>query len=159
MKVYVEDKTYKVYFSITHKCKRFYIYTGLQSTEKFDGMVFPRSDKSAKAKTKRLAELYSNVEDYILLHKGEDVPMLKSHLKEIIKGGKVAEKNFLDYMQMCADSKNLKAGTKRVYDVTIIRIRNFSARFIGIRHRPASLIPQRNDCYHSNPTSAVPAAA
>ena len=58
MKVYVEDKTYKVYFSIIHKCKRFYIYTGLQSTEKFDGMVFPRSDKSAKAKTKRLAELY-----------------------------------------------------------------------------------------------------
>lgn len=128
MKVYVEDKTYKVYFSITHKCKRFYIYTGLQSTEKFDGMVFPRSDKSAKAKTKRLAELYSNVEDYILLHKGEDVPMLKSHLREIIKGGKVAEKNFLDYMQMCADSKNLKAGTKRVYDVTIIRIRNFDAK-------------------------------
>ena len=89
-------KTYKVYFSITHKCKRFYIYTGLQSTEKFDGMVFPRSDKSAKAKTKRLAELYSNVEDYVLLHKGEDVPMLKSHLKEIIKGGSSHETSVLN---------------------------------------------------------------
>ncbi len=90
MKIYVNNRDFKVFFVVTFKYKRFNIYTGLQTTEKFSGMVFPRSDKSARAKTARLANLYTEVENYVLSHQNESVEELKGHLKEIVTGAKKA---------------------------------------------------------------------
>ena len=58
MKVYIDSRDFKVYLSVTHKYKRFYLSTGLQTTEKFDGMVFPRSNKSAKSKTNKIGRAH-----------------------------------------------------------------------------------------------------
>ena len=91
MKVYIDNRDFKVYLSVTHKYKRFYLSTGLQTTEKFDGMVFPRSDKSAKSKTNRLAQIYKMCDDYINEHSNEGVDELKEHLKELIVGKKGTE--------------------------------------------------------------------
>lgn len=100
MKVYVESKTNKVFFSVTHKGKRFYVYTGMQTTEKFTGMIFPKSDKSAKAKTRRLAELYARCESYVLDHIEESIDTMKEHLKEICTGAKKEDKSpFLSFMK------------------------------------------------------------
>lgn len=93
MKIYIDNRDFKVYLSITHKYKRFYVFTGLQTTEKFSGMVFPRSDKSAKAKTNRLAQIYKMCDDYINTHNSETVEELKEHLKELIIGKKRDNKN------------------------------------------------------------------
>lgn len=119
MKVYVEAKTNKVYFSVTMRGKRFYVYTGMETTEKFSGMVFPRSDKSNKAKTRRLAELFSQCESYVLDHGTETNELMKEHLKEICTGVKKSEKSpFLDFMQKVTDSK-LNQNTKRSYERTM----------------------------------------
>lgn len=118
MKVYVESKTNKVFFSVTHMTKRFYVYTGLQTTEKFSGMMFPKSDKSAKAKTRRLAELYAKCESYILDHHEESPDMMKEHLKEICTGAKKEDKSpFLSFMKAFAETRE-RPNTRRSYERT-----------------------------------------
>ena len=118
MKVYVESKTNKVFFSVTHMTKRFYVYTGLQTTEKFSGMMFPKSDKSAKAKTRRLAELYAKCESYILDHYDESPDMMKEHLKEICTGAKKEDKSpFLSFMKAFAETRE-RPNTRRSYERT-----------------------------------------
>lgn len=116
MKVYVNNRDLKVFFDITFKYKRFLISTGLQTTEKFTGMVFPKSDRSAKAKTARLAALYASVEDYILSHQSETVDELKLHLKEVVTGAKRSDKNSLvNYILTIAKTKD-RYNTKRNYE-------------------------------------------
>lgn len=127
MKVYVESGTNKVYFSITHKLKRFYVYTGLQTTEKFSGMVFPKSDKNSKAKTAMLAKLYSNAEEYLLMHSDESVTDMKEHLKELITGAKKEKKLFVDYLNEFGESRN-RENTKRAYHRTYVCVENYDGK-------------------------------
>ena len=116
MKIYVNNRDFKVFFSITFKYKRFYIYTGLQTTEKFSGMIFPKSDKSAKAKTARLANLYADVENYVLSHPNDTVEELKDHLKEVINGAKKSDtSSFVCYIRKIAETKG-RYNTQRNYE-------------------------------------------
>ena len=116
MKIYVNNRDFKVFFAITFKYKRFYIYTGLQTTEKFSGMIFPKSDKSAKAKTARLANLYSDVENYVLSHPNDTVEELKDHLKEVINGAKKSyTSSFVCYIRKIAETKG-RYNTQRNYE-------------------------------------------
>lgn len=118
MKVYVESKTNKVFFSVTHKGKRFYVYTGIQTTEKFSGMIFPKSDKSAKAKTRRLAELYARCESYVLDHIEEGIDTMKEHLKEMCTGAVKTDKSpFLSFMQAFLETRE-RPNTRRSYERT-----------------------------------------
>ena len=118
MKVYVESKTNKVFFSVTHKGKRFYVYTGIQTTEKFTGMIFPKSDKSAKAKTRRLAELYARCESYVLDHIEEGIDTIKEHLKEMCTGAVKTDKSpFLSFMQAFLETRE-RQNTRRSYERT-----------------------------------------
>lgn len=116
MKIYVNNRDFKVFFAITFKYKRFYIYTGLQTTEKFSGMIFPKSDKSAKAKTARLANLYADVENYVLSHTNDTVEELKDHLQEVIKGAKKSDtSSFVCYIRKIAETKG-RYNTQRNYE-------------------------------------------
>lgn len=116
MKIYVNNRDFKVFFAITFKYKRFYIYTGLQTTEKFSGMIFPKSDKSAKAKTARLANLYTDVENYVLSHPNDTVEELKDHLQEVIKGAKKSDtSSFVCYIRKIAETKG-RYNTQRNYE-------------------------------------------
>ena len=116
MKIYVNNRDFKVFFAITFKYKRFYIYTGLQTTEKFSGMIFPKSDKSAKAKTARLANLYADVENYVLSHPNDTVEELKDHLKEVINGAKKSDtSSFVRYIRKIAETKG-RYNTQRNYE-------------------------------------------
>lgn len=127
MKVYVESGTNKVFFSVTHKLKRFYVYTGLQTTEKFTGMVFPKTDMNAKAKTTMLARLYANAEEYLLMHSDETVGEMKEHLKEIITGAKREKGLFLDYLKEFGESRN-KENTKLAYHRTYVCVSNYDSK-------------------------------
>ena len=116
MKIYVNNRDFKVFFAITFKYKRFYIYTGLQTTEKFSGMIFPKSDKSAKAKTARLANLYADVDNYVLSHPNDTVEELKDHLKEVINGAKKSDtSSFVCYIRKIAETKG-RYNTQRNYE-------------------------------------------
>ena len=116
MKIYVNNRDFKVFFAITFKYKRFYIYTGLQTTEKFSGMIFPKSDKNAKAKTARLTNLYADVENYVLSHPNDTVEELKDHLKEVINGAKKSDtSSFVCYIRKIAETKG-RYNTQRNYE-------------------------------------------
>lgn len=129
MKIYVNQRDFKVFLSVTHKNKRFYVYTGLQTTEKFEGMIFPRSDNSAKSKTKRLVDIYKSCEDYINLHNEESPSEMKMHLKEIIVGAKAKkdENSFCDLILRYIDLKD-NIGTKRGYKSLHTRIYAFDSK-------------------------------
>lgn len=123
MKIYIDNRDFKVYLSVTHKYKRFYVFTGLQTTEKFSGMVFPRSDKSAKAKTNRLAQIYKLCDDYINTHNSETAGELKEHLKELIIGKKKDNRNTIVSVidKFCAtkEKKSTAAAYRRlIADIT-----------------------------------------
>ena len=62
IKTYVEGKSLKVFFIISYQGKRFQVYTGITSTVKFSGMIFPKSVPNARAKTAMLARLFASVE-------------------------------------------------------------------------------------------------
>ncbi len=117
MKVYINGRDMKVFFAITFKGKRFYLYTGLQTTEKFEGMVFPKSDKSGKAKTARLAALYVELENYLIEHPSESVDEMKGHLKELVTGVKKKDEgiSLVSYIMELAGGKE-KYNTRRNYE-------------------------------------------
>lgn len=127
MKIYIDNRDFKVYLSVTHKYKRFYVFTGLQTTEKFEGMIFPRSDKSAKSKTNRLAQIYKMCDDYINEHSNEDVDELKEHLKELIVGKRKDNKNtIVATIEKFIDTKG-NDGTKKAYHTLLTDISEYDA--------------------------------
>lgn len=127
MKVWIDNRDFKVYLSITHKRKRFYVFTGLQTTEKFNGMVFPKSDKSAKSKTNRLAQIYKLCDDYINTHNEESPNDIKEHLKDIIIGKKRTKNNtIIAVINKFCETKD-KQGTVMAYKRLITDIRAYDA--------------------------------
>ena len=71
IKTYVEGKTMKVFFIVCYNRKRFQIFTGLDTTIKFEGLIFPPSVINHRARTFRLTKLYSDLEEYMLTHSNE----------------------------------------------------------------------------------------
>ena len=125
IKTYVESKTMYVYFIVSYNKKRFQVFTGLKSTEKFDGLVFPQSVPNHRVKTFRLTKLYSEVEEYLIGHDGEPTNLMKEHIKSIINGGEVeVEKNILYYIDEYIKTKP-KESTKQVFLTTKKRIESF----------------------------------
>jgi site-specific recombinase XerD len=119
IKTYVASRDFKVYFIVSYHGKRFQIYTGLTSTCKFEGLVFPKQPNAA-AKTGRLVTLYAQVEEFILYHPNETD--IKEKLKEVITGEKVeVKKNILYYFEEFLKTKT-KDSTKDVYKTTMKRI-------------------------------------
>lgn len=79
-------------------------------------MIFPKSDKSAKAKTARLANLYADVDNYVLSHPNDTVEELKDHLKEVINGAKKRDtSSFVCYIRKIAETKG-RYNTQRNYE-------------------------------------------
>lgn len=126
IKTYVEGKTMYVYFIVSYNKKRFQVFTGLKSTEKFDGLVFPKSVPNHRAKTFRLTHLYSEMEEYMIAHCNETSQQMKEHLKAIINGSDdvEAEKNILYYIDEYNETK-VKESTKQVFLTTKKRIEAF----------------------------------
>lgn len=99
IKTYVEAKSLKVYFIINYRFKRFQVYTGLTSTVKFNGMIFPKSVPNNKAKTAQLARMYASIEEYMYMNKEMLPSRMKDEIKTLISGGDPAvEKNILFYI-------------------------------------------------------------
>lgn len=127
IKTYVEGKTMYVYFIVSYNKKRFQIFTGMKSTEKFAGLAFPKSVPNYRARTFRLTKLYSEMEEYILNHPNEPAQQMKDHLKAIVDGGEVeVEKNLLFYIDEYVKTKP-KESTKQVFLTTRGRVEKFDA--------------------------------
>ena len=125
IKTYVEGKTMKVFFIVSYNKKRFQIFTGLDTTVKFEGLVFPPSVLNHRARTFKLTKLYSDLEEYMLTHSNESTQQMKEHLKAIVNGKEVeAEENILFYINEYIKTKS-KESTKQVFLMTRQRIERF----------------------------------
>ncbi len=127
IKTYVEGKTMYVYFIVSYNKKRFQIFTGMKSTERFDGLSFPKSVPNYRARTFRLTKLYSDMEEYMINHPTEPTQLMKDHLKAIVGGGEIeVEKNLLYYIDEYIKTKT-KDSTKQVFLTTRGRVEKFDA--------------------------------
>ena len=125
IKTYVEGKSLKVFFIINYHGKRFQVYTGISSTVKFSGMVFPKNVPNARAKTAALARLFSSAEEYIYMNSNLPAARMKDELKAIISGrASTVEKNILYYIDEFIKTKT-KDSTKEIFLRTKRRIEVF----------------------------------
>ena len=128
IKTYVENGTSKVFFMIAYNSKRFMLSTGLASTIKFKGLVFPSSEVNHRAKTLQLTKLFSRLEEYMYTHDNESALQMKEHLKALINGKEIrVEKNLLYYIDEYVKTK-VKESTKQVFLTTKGRIERFDAK-------------------------------
>ena len=115
IKTYVEGKSLKVFFIISYQGKRFQVYTGITSTVKFSGMIFPKSVPNARAKTAMLARLFASVEEYIYMNGELPTARMKDEIKAIINGRAASvEKNILYYIDEFIKTK-AKDSTKEIF--------------------------------------------
>lgn len=125
IKTYVEGKSLKVFFIISYQGKRFQVYTGITSTVKFSGMIFPKSVPNARAKTAMLARLFASVEEYIYMNGELPAARMKDEIKAIISGRAASvEKNILYYIDEFIKTK-AKDSTKEIFLRTRKRIESF----------------------------------
>jgi site-specific recombinase XerD len=125
IKPYVEAKSLGVYFIVSYRGKRWQVSTGLKSSVKFEGLVFPKSETNAKAKTGRLTNLYSEIDKWMLEHSMEPIESAKEAIKAIITGRTTNEdKSLLYYMKKFAETK-AKESTREVYYTTMKRIERY----------------------------------
>lgn len=126
IKTYVDSKTMKVFLAITFKEKRFYICTGLTTSEKFKGMAFPPSTSNHIAKTKKLVSLYAEIEKCMLNNPDDPFSTFKEKVKSIVGSKIEVEKNLLYYIDEYIKTK-VKVSTQQVFLTTKTRIENFDA--------------------------------
>lgn len=127
IKTYVENTTLKVFFTISYNKKRFMIYTGLQSTVKFTGLMFPESVPNQRVKTLQLTKLYSKLEEYMITHDNESLVQMKEHLRNIVCGKEIeVEKNILYYFDEYIKTK-VKESTQQVFLTTKSRIEKYDS--------------------------------
>lgn len=101
------------------------MYTGISSTVKFSGMVFPKNVPNARAKTAALARLFSSAEEYIYMNSNLPAARMKDELKAIISGrASTVEKNILYYIDEFIKTKT-KDSTKEIFLRTKRRIEVF----------------------------------
>lgn len=133
VKTYVENGSGHVFLSVSYNKKRFYVYTGLTSTEKFTGTQFPKSQSNHRIKSIKLSTLIARVDEYMLLNEGIPFDKLKNNIKAIATGNDVCDKTFIHYIDDFVRGKD-KQSTKLVYLTTRKRIYDYdkSATFDSI---------------------------
>ncbi len=133
VKTYVENGSGHVFLSVSYNKKRFYVYTGLTSTEKFTGTQFPKSQSNHRIKSIKLSTLIARVDEYMLLNEGIPFDKLKNNIKAIVTGNDVCDKTFIHYIDDFVRGKD-KQSTKFVYLTTRKRIYDYdkSATFDSI---------------------------
>ena len=133
VKTYVENGSGHVFLAVSYNKKRFYVYTGLTSTEKFTGTQFPKSQSNHRIKSIKLSTLIAKVDEYMLLNEGVPFDKLKNNIKAIVTGNDVCDKTFIHYIDDFLRGKD-KQSTKLVYLTTRKRIYDYdkSATFDSI---------------------------
>jgi len=118
IKPYVDGKTNCVYFIISYKKKRFQVSTGMRSSEKFSGLVFPNST----AKTARLASLYSSIDAYMEKHLDEPFELMRRNIKAIINGEEPQSgQSLVHYFEEFMETKTNES-TRGIYETTRKRL-------------------------------------
>lgn len=116
-----------VYFVVSNLGKRFMVFSGLTTTEKFSGREFPRSVKNYGMKTTSLAKKLALVEEYILKHEDEDNCKLKEGIAELILGRSKASGTLSEYVRRYGSMQKTE-GTRICYEQTARKVERFDAK-------------------------------
>lgn len=128
IKPYVDGKTNCVYFIISYKKKRFQVSTGMRSSEKFSGLVFPNSTPNSTAKTARLASLYSSIDAYMEKHLDEPFELMRRNIKAIINGEELQSgQSLVHYFEEFMETKTNES-TRGIYETTRKRLVMYDAK-------------------------------
>ena len=128
IKPYVDGKTNCVYFIISYKKKRFQVSTGMRSSEKFSGLVFPNSTPNSTAKTARLASLYSSIDAYMEKHLNEPFELMRRNIKAIINGeDPQSGQSLVHYFEEFMETKTNES-TRGIYETTRKRLVMYDAK-------------------------------
>ena len=120
------DGRMPVCISVNYNGERFMLNTGLFTTERFEGEVFPKSQSNADKKTRLLGRLLLDTENFIMLHQQMSAREMKEALKrEIVTDTvqKPAVKTLCDMLMEYAGTLE-KDGTKDTYSRTVARIKS-----------------------------------
>ena len=125
-----KDGRMPVCISVNYKGSRFFLNTGLFTTERFTGDTFPKSQSNSDKKTRLLAKLMLESESYITLHPEYSAKDMKDGLKnsvltDIVK--KPVEPALADMVMKYADTLE-KDGTREIYARTSIRIFHYDGK-------------------------------
>lgn len=109
---------------VSYRGIRFQVSTGMTSSSRFEGMVFPPTERNHKAKTSRLARMVVDCEEYMLIHPTETTRQIKDSIKRIITGKeKASSKTLCECIEEFAATK--KRSTSLIYMTTLKRVAAF----------------------------------
>ena len=122
------DGTYPVYVVVKNKQGRFFVNTGLTTTDKLVGMLFPKTDKAGKAKTTLLGKYLADIE--VLCLQSElsqtDNKQLKKEIQEKVFGLVPKTSTLSDYIYEFAGTKTEQ--TRSIYELTARKVLDFDRK-------------------------------
>ena len=122
------DGTYPVYVVVKNKQGRFFVNTGLTTTDKLVGMLFPKADKAGKAKTTLLGKYLAGIE--VLCLQSElsqtDNKQLKKEIQEKVFGLVPKTSTLSDYIYEFAGTKTEQ--TRSIYELTARKVLDFDRK-------------------------------
>lgn len=116
-----------IYLIFKTKGKMFKFSTGLSSSVKFSGLVFPKSETNARAKTMRLTKIATAVDEYLLLHADNSLEKIKSDVRYIITGEDKPVDGLVKYIMDFAATKG-NSGTRGLYELTARKVSDFDSK-------------------------------
>ena len=116
-----------IYLIFKTKGTMFKFSTGLSSSVKFSGLVFPKSETNARAKTMRLTKIATAVDEYLLLHADNSLEKIKSDVRYIITGEDKPVDGLVKYIMDFAATKG-NSGTRGLYELTARKVSDFDSK-------------------------------
>lgn len=114
-----------VSIAVKNNYGRFFVNTGLTTSEKFTGREFPKSEKNRTAKNGALNRYIAKIEEICLNYTDLDNKKLKAKIStEVFGKGLCSDKTLADYVHKYMDSV-VSVGTKEVYARTERHVRTF----------------------------------
>lgn len=122
------DGTFPVYVVVKNKLGRFFVNTGLTTTDKLVGMLFPKADKAGKTKTTLLGKYLADIE--VLCLQSElsktDNKQLKKEIQEKVFGMVPKTSTLSDYIYEFAGTKTNQ--TRSIYELTARKVMDFDSK-------------------------------
>lgn len=120
-----KDGNIPVSIAVKNENGRFFINTGLVTSEKFTGREFPKSEKNRAAKNGALSRYLVKIEEICLNYIGSDNKKLKAKINsEVFDKVSSRTKTLADYIHLYMESVATD-GTKEVYARTERHVREF----------------------------------
>ena len=122
------DGTYPVYVVVKNKLGRFFVNTGLTTTDKLVGMLFPKADKAGKTKTTLLGKYIADIEVLCLQNElsKTDNKQLKKEIQEKVFGMVPKTSTLSDYIYEFAVTKTNQ--TRSIYELTARKVMDFDSK-------------------------------